>query len=62
PVHPDAEPSLADTLAARTLEARAAWLRMPPWLLAYHGANKAWRALRRNTAIEARQLAGAGAL
>lgn len=47
PVHPDAEPGLADRLAASALELRALWLRMPPWTLAYHGASKAVRAMRR---------------
>lgn len=46
PVDPDAEPRSGDVLAARLLEARAAWLRMPPPLLAYHAANKMWRSWR----------------
>jgi hypothetical protein len=33
--------------AALLLEARSHWLRMPPWLLAYHGISKAGRALAR---------------
>jgi hypothetical protein len=32
-------------LAARLLEARSLWLRMPPALLAYHGTSKALRGL-----------------
>jgi hypothetical protein len=31
--------------AARLLEARSHWLRMPPWLLAYHTASKGVRRL-----------------
>ena len=46
PVHPDAEPGMADQFAASLLEFRALWLRMPPWTLAYHGASKAVRAVR----------------
>jgi hypothetical protein len=46
PVHPDGEPGLWDRLASRLLEARGVWLRLPPWLLAWHAANKAWRACR----------------
>lgn len=46
PVNPDGEPGLWDRLAGRLLEARALWLRLPPWLLAWHAANKAWRAWR----------------
>jgi hypothetical protein len=39
----DGLPAVRQRLARRSLELRAAWLRMPPWLLAYHAANKAWR-------------------
>lgn len=46
PVDPDGEPRWRDALAAKLLEARAAWLRMPPPLLAYHAANKLWRSWR----------------
>jgi len=31
--------------AALVLEARSHWLRMPPWLLAYHAASKGIRSL-----------------
>jgi hypothetical protein len=31
--------------AALALEARSHWLRMPPWLLAYHAASKGVRSL-----------------
>jgi hypothetical protein len=31
--------------AALLLEARSHWLRMPPWLLAYHTASKGVRSL-----------------
>jgi hypothetical protein len=50
---PDPERGLNRThrLAGLALESRALWLRMPPWLLAYHGLSKAGRALtRRRTA------------
>ena len=46
PVDPDGEPRWRDALAAKLLEARAAWLRMPPPLLAYHAAHKLWRSWR----------------
>lgn len=46
PVDPDGERGPSDLLAAKLLEARAAWLRMPPPLLAYHTANKLWRSWR----------------
>ncbi len=54
PVHPDREPAVRDLLAARLLEARAAWLRMPPPLLAYHTANKLWRGWRSTGTAAAR--------
>ena len=50
PVHPDAEPGLADRAAASLLEFRALWLRMPPWTLAYHGASKLLRLMRKGRA------------
>ena len=49
PVDPDAEAGPARRGAAAALELRAMWLRMPPWLLAYHAASK----LRRSTAGDA---------
>ncbi len=47
PVHPDAEAAWTDRAAASALEFRALWLRMPPWTLAYHGASKLGRLLRK---------------
>lgn len=47
PVHPDSESGLADRAAASALEFRSLWLRMPPWTLAYHGASKLARSMRR---------------
>jgi hypothetical protein len=46
PVHPDAEANASRRLAASALEFRAQWLRMPPWLLAYHATSKALRSRR----------------
>jgi hypothetical protein len=46
PVHPDHEPSRPRRIAGAALEFRALWLRMPPWLLAYHAAAKARRSMR----------------
>jgi hypothetical protein len=46
PVHPDREPRRLRRLAGATLEFRALWLRMPPWLLAYHAASKLRRSFR----------------
>jgi hypothetical protein len=43
PPHLDAVFTPPQRLAKPLLEFRALWLRMPPWLLAYHAANKAWR-------------------
>jgi hypothetical protein len=43
PVHPDEEAGLVHRSAATALEFRALWLRMPPWLLAYHSASKLLR-------------------
>jgi hypothetical protein len=37
---PDSEPGIADRLAFGAMAVRAQWLRMPPWLLAYHAAHK----------------------
>ena len=39
----DAAFTPSERFAKGSLEVRAVWLRMPPWLLAYHAANKAWR-------------------
>jgi hypothetical protein len=45
PPDPECGPTTAQRRAARWMAARALWLRMPPTLLAYHAAMKAWRAL-----------------
>ncbi len=52
PGDPDGSPRLRDLVASVLLQARAAWLRMPPWLVAYHALNKLWRGVsaRRATA------------
>ena len=50
PIHPDLEAGLADRSAGAALEFRALWLRMPPWTLAYHGASKLVRSMRRPAA------------
>lgn len=47
PPDPDSLPASSRQWASRLLALRAVWLRFPPWLLAYHGASKLWRALRR---------------
>lgn len=47
PVDPDSERSRASAAAAKLLEARAVWLRMPPHLVLYHAANKFVRGFRR---------------
>ena len=49
PVDPDGEAGREQRLARRLMAFRAAWLRMPPWLLAYHAFRKgqrAWQARR----------------
>jgi len=46
PPDPDQRPSAARRWSARLLNLRAAWLRMPPLLLAYHASAKALRRLR----------------
>jgi hypothetical protein len=43
PNDPEREPSFGVALARRALAFRALWLRMPPWLLAYHSLHKLWR-------------------
>lgn len=43
PPDPDRGPDPASRRAARWMLARSMWLRMPPWLLAYHAAMKGWR-------------------
>lgn len=47
PPHPDSRPARRTPFAHRILEGRAVWLRMPPWLLAYHAAMKALRSAGR---------------
>jgi hypothetical protein len=46
----DGRPGPLPPAAGLLLEARAQWLRMPPWTLAYHAASKALRRLRRRDA------------
>jgi hypothetical protein len=45
PPEPDRLPSMRRRFSSMLLEARAAWLRMPPNLLAVHVATKTWRSL-----------------
>ena len=47
PGDPDRGRDAAARRAARWMFARSLWLRMPPWLLAYHAAMKGWRGLSR---------------
>jgi hypothetical protein len=47
PVNPDFEGTLGTRFAGRFLEARAFWMRMPPWLLLFHATMKFFRGLRR---------------
>jgi Uncharacterised nucleotidyltransferase len=46
PHHPDAEPKLRATISRQALLARAAWLRMPPYLVAFHALSKLLRGMR----------------
>jgi hypothetical protein len=46
PPDPDRLPGRGARWAAALMAARAAWLRMPPWLLAYHATRKALRRWR----------------
>ena len=46
PPHPDARPPGIMPLSHRALTVRSVWLRMPPWLLAYHATMKALPALK----------------
>lgn len=46
PIDPDAEATWVDRWSTRLLEARAAWLRMPPSLVAHHAAHKVAQAIR----------------
>ncbi len=52
PRHPDGRPPRRSPVSHRFLAARAVWLRMPPWLLAYHATMKSLRSARRRPAIE----------
>jgi hypothetical protein len=36
PQHPDKPPPVSVVASRRLLYARSHWIRMPPWLLAYH--------------------------
>ena len=47
PQQPDEEPTFGVRLARFALVFRSMWLRMPPWLLAYHSAAKLVRHVRR---------------
>lgn len=53
PAHPDGRPPRRAPLAHQALAGRALWLRMPPWLLAYHAAMKGLRRARRRPTSEA---------
>jgi hypothetical protein len=46
PPHPDARPPAIMPISHRALTIRSVWLRMPPWLLAYHATMKALPALK----------------
>ena len=39
----DGVTTIRQRMARKSMELRAVWLRMPPWLLSYHAAHKAWR-------------------
>ena len=45
-------------VSARLLEGRSHWLRMPPWLLAYHAASKGFRGLARTMTSRERTTEG----
>jgi hypothetical protein len=47
PHSPEGEPAFSTRLARFLLFVRSMWLRMPPWLLAYHTLAKGARSLRR---------------
>ncbi len=49
PHSPDEEPGRGIRLARRLLFVRSMWLRMPPWLLAYHALAKLVRGVRRGS-------------
>jgi hypothetical protein len=53
PRSPEREPAFSLRLAWFLLLARSTWLRMPPWLLAYHSLAKALRGVRKPRAVEA---------
>jgi hypothetical protein len=52
PPDPDSGSSIGARVAGKCLELRALWLRMPPWLVAYHAAAKGVRALARTRSPE----------
>jgi hypothetical protein len=53
PRSPEQEPPFPLRWTWRLLFARSMWLRMPPWLLAYHTVAKAVRGVRKPRAVEA---------
>jgi Uncharacterised nucleotidyltransferase len=50
PVAPDSVGSAKNRIASRVMEARAFWLRMPPWLVLFHSINKYFLGLLRKPA------------
>lgn len=52
PRSPEQEPAFPLRLAWFLLLARSMWLRMPPWLLAYHSLAKAVRGVRKPRGVE----------
>ena len=52
PRSPEEEPAFPLRLTWSLLFARSMWLRMPPWLLAYHSIAKAVRGVRKPRAVE----------
>jgi hypothetical protein len=52
-VDPDLEPGPADRVARSAMAFRALWLRMPPWLLAYHASHKLLRSHNPGSATRA---------
>jgi hypothetical protein len=53
PRSPEQEPAFPLRWTWRLLFVRSMWLRMPPWLLAYHSLAKAVRGVRNPRAVEA---------
>ena len=58
PVDPDAQAGTTQRLARRVLALRAPWLRMPPWLFAYHASRKGLRTLEARRSRRSRDGAG----